>query len=349
MAFVMIGTLLCLSGCPAVIPYVGRDVESKSYVDMKLLDLGKDSELHMLKLCSNYHRPVRAACDDPKQAALHVQPHGFSFTQLATDDPRAIGGTEPEQMNPLPWNLFEQVAFAKPLIGQHNTTDRFIGIFFGKWLNTARITWVPANVRALSRDEAKKKPFNPVPLSIALLSVDRKGMQPIPSLVLQDEDRVWVFVEGDCGNGQCVSVDEVVEGGAVEALPEELKAKRYLLYHLTLPEASVNDSSLQLTRIYQKDRPEYPYAKVPLVKNLAKARGPFTFDSATIPPSTFSESTSSVVCKRATWSAGAVVMLTSESSAKSDQHFAGCEVDTGGKPLSLVPATAGSLQFLRGE
>ncbi|WP_447777251.1 hypothetical protein [Variovorax boronicumulans] len=320
-----LGVLLCLAGCPPVlIPYVSRDVETERMVEMKLMNLDANEDLHLLKTCRLSSKATVEGCSGPLDVSFLVRPVGWSAKKFARQDPSKIAKlTEGRFGFSLRSHLSGVNGFGRPTVAKHNAPDTFIGYFVDAYGWTS-LVWLGKD--ALFSDESDSKVSFPE-RQFLRVTLPKKNANTSPALILQEGAQVWLFVDaGDqCLSEQCFAVDEVLQT-RVDPVPERFRNRRFELYFARDLRYEAKEVTTKNFDPVVKARTGTGSERSLLIGQIPKPKGDFAFDDRVIPASRFSDASPSVACEWVSYAAGTVVMLTAENRVKSDMRFSGCTV-----------------------
>jgi hypothetical protein len=330
---------LCLTACvpPVLVPNVSRDSRTQQLAQMKLLDLGSDAEVHAVKDCGGSAKTDVESCRS-SSVSLLLRPAGWSMTQLANQQPLSIANLAAGGASfSLPNLQSGATNYAKPLIGQRNTRDRFIGSFSTPDDSNAWFVWLPPEGQLAYQGTPADTVHERL---LAKVSFPQAALMGNASLLLQDADKLWLFIRRDdnCEDSLCITLAEVLAGGA-RAIPQALQQHKYSLYF-----ASDANPSARAPGTKKFERVLRQPGRAPglwrVLSDIPKPQGEFVFDRASIGYSTFSAASPSVSCEWSSYTASMVVMLTSEKTHKSTPRLIGCKVLADAVPLKLDPVPA---------
>lgn len=328
------GLTACLP--PVALSSVSRDVRTQHLSQMKLLDLGADGAVHLVKHCGDSTPAGVESCGASAPVSLLVRPNGWSMTQLARKAPLSIANIDSAQTSfSLPIAASSATNFVKPLIGQRNTSDRFIGALSAQGRDSASFVWLPPDAtlpdESRPTDRLRERRFSEV-------AFPQSGRLAEAALILQDDDKLWLFVRRDegCEASLCVTLDEMLDGD-IEALPRALWKQKFALYFASdaAPSGYPKEAKRFERVLRQAGRKGDPRR---LLGDVPKPRGAFVFDAATIGYSDFSETTPSISCQWSSYAASVLLMLSSEKRVESAAKFNGCKVMADAIALELRPA-----------
>lgn len=333
---VLLGLTACMP--PVLLSSVSRDSRTQQLAEMKLLDIDAETAVHAVKLCGTATKADPQSCGPSAPVSLLLRPNGWSMAQLARKAPLNIANIDSDQTSfSLPVLLSSATNFSRPLIGQRNTRDRFIGAFSTQGQSTASWVWLPPDAtiprEPTSTDRFRERWFSKVTFPQAELLANA-------ALILQDGDQTWLFVRRDaqCEDNLCVTVDEVLDGDT-SALPRALLEQKFSLYFARGPSQSGDTTdTVHFERVLKERGRAGDHRR--LLSDTPLPRGEFVFDAATVGYSDFSEDSPAISCEWSAYTASMIVMLSSEKSAKSAPRFNGCKVLAGAAPLALRRANA---------
>ncbi|PIF74439.1 hypothetical protein CLU95_1566 [Variovorax sp. 54] len=333
-AIASLGVLLCLAGCPPVlIPSVSRDVETERMVEMKLMNLDANEELHLLKKCQLSSKATVEGCSGPRDVSFLVRPVGWSAKKVALQDPSKIAKlTEGRFGFSLRSHLSGVNGFGRPAFAKQNAPDTFVGYFVDAYGWTS-LVWLGKD--ALFPDESDSKPSFPE-RQFLHVTLPKKNANASPALVLQEGGQVWLFVDaGDqCLSEQCFAVDEVLQA-RVDPVPERFRNRRFELYFARDLRYEAKEVTTKNFDAVVKARTGTASERSLLIGQIPKPKGDFAFDDRVIPASRFSDASPSVACEWVSYAAGTVVMLTAENRVKSTMKLSGCTVLEPSVPWTL--------------